>query len=473
MRREKGSVLLLVTIALTAVMGIVGLAMDAGQLYVTKQQAQAAADAAVLAGSMDMFNTTGFDAAGAGFTGASISCTAGSTQSPCVYARLNGFSPPDTVTIKFTGCSAPPGVPVTESPFGPTGLICATVSRVVNTTFLRVLGTTTSTVSATASAAIIGGSVPTPIVITDPSLSVAFDTGGGAGIVICGGPSTGMQINSGSPTAVPSDASVDLRKAGTADDGNCTTGTGSDFRVVGNSPDPVGVNVGTTGHYSPGVSAVADPLASVATPAAPAAAPATTTINVTGTNGCPAAPCTLYSPGLYASGINVTSNALFKPGIYYMSSGGFTGGAGGCMAMATGFTDATTGWTGNMLVYNTGGGAFGTAAGFGSSCAANALTGSPASSAYRGILFFQDRSSAQTTHNFSGAGSFTLNGTIYITNSTNDSATQYQTVNLNGGSTITVLGEVVVSNLTMSGGSNLKIKLSAGPAGVKRVALVQ
>ena len=94
--------LLLVVMALTAVMGIVGLAMDAGQLYVTKQQAQAAADAAVLAGAMDMFNTTGFAASGAGFTGASISCIAASSQAPCAYARLNGFSPPDTVTIKFT-----------------------------------------------------------------------------------------------------------------------------------------------------------------------------------------------------------------------------------------------------------------------------------------------------------------------------------------------------------------------------------
>ena len=326
--------------------------------------------------------------------------------------------------------------------------------------------------------------------ITHPTLSPAFDTSGGSGIVICGGPSTGIQIDSNSATAVPSDASVDLSKGGTSDPLGTCVGTGSDFRVVGNSSNPGGVEVGTTGHYVSGVSAVADPLASVPVPAVPAAAPATLSVS-SGTDGCPAVPagnCTEYSPGFYASGIAVSNKGLFRPGIYYVSSNnGFTGQAGGCMSMTTSglypYTDAQgVVWNKNMLVYNAANsghpGPFGITGSFGNNCVVNALTGSPASSVYQGILFFQDRSSAAQTHNFQGGGNFSLTGTIYITNdiaTMTASPSQYQKVNLSGGSSsaTAVFGEVVVSNLTLNGGSILTMHLTAGPAGVKRVALVQ
>jgi len=470
LRSEKGSVLLLVTVALAAVMGIVGLAMDAGQLYVTNQQAQAAADAAVLAGAMDLYNSTGFNAPGLGFTGGSISCGAASTQSPCVYARLNGFSTPDTVTIKFRGCTIPPGIGVLP-PVGLAAgdLICATVSRVVPTTFMRVLGIGMSTVTATASAAIIGGRTVTPLVVTHPALSGALTLGAGSSIVICGGPSIGIQINSNSPTALISGGgTVDLSLAGPPGNDSCA-GTGSAFRVVGGpAAEPAGISLGTAAYFS-GVSAITDPFASVAAPAAPTAAPATSTV-VSGVDGCLTASCTLYSPGSYPTGISVSGNALFLPGIYYMTSGGFQGLTGGCMAMATGVAaDPATGWTENMLVYSTGGGAFGTSGSFGQGCAQNFLLGSPVDSTYEGILFFQDRNSAAAlTHNFAGSGSFALTGTIYL-NDTNSA--QYQTLNLNGGP-ITVNGDIVVSQLSLTG-SSLTMYLVSAQSSIKQVALVQ
>ena len=88
-KAEKGSVLPLVALALTVVLGVAGLAMDIGQMYLTKQKAQAAADAAAEAGVLDMYNgtNTGTNAFGT----ASITCPTSGGVAPCRYAAMNGF----------------------------------------------------------------------------------------------------------------------------------------------------------------------------------------------------------------------------------------------------------------------------------------------------------------------------------------------------------------------------------------------
>src|SRR5690242_5086770 len=105
--------------------------------------------------------------------------------------------------------------------------------------------------------------------------------------------------------------------------------------------------------------------------------------------------------------------------------------------MSTGLTDpkTSTGWTGNMLVYMTGPTTSGIAStgyvNITSNGTAN-LVGSPSASAYRGILVFQDRSSAghntanhTNPHALSGGGSISLTGTLYFNNTTM-SSTHYQ-----------------------------------------------
>jgi hypothetical protein len=138
------------------------------------------------------------------------------------------------------------------------------------------------------------------------------------------------------------------------------------------------------------------------------------------------------------------------------------------MAMATGFTDPATGWTGQMMVYNTGGGTFGTSGTFGQGCVQNSLVGSPSNSAYEGILFFQDRNSPLLLHNFAGTGSIALNGTIYMNNA---NPAQYQTLNLAGGP-VSVTGEIIAGSLTLNGGT-LTMNLAPQQTSAKQVALVQ
>src|SRR5262245_34225338 len=83
-------------------LGAVGLAIDGSHMFLQRQMAQAAADAAAQAAIMSIFdgtNATGthaFSTAGA-FTCASVNPT------PCYYAQsLNGFSTgADTVTVDY------------------------------------------------------------------------------------------------------------------------------------------------------------------------------------------------------------------------------------------------------------------------------------------------------------------------------------------------------------------------------------
>jgi hypothetical protein len=124
-----------------------------------------------------------------------------------------------------------------------------------------------------------------------------------------------------------------------------------------------------------------------------------------------------------------------------------------------------------MVVYNRRGGDFDV----GSNGDVN-LTGPPATSAYRGILFFQDRTAAAATHNLGSTGScLSLNGTLYMTNS-NPTATRYQTIDYRGHpcSGSYPLGNIFVDALTVRNGADLDMRLSqTSTFNVKQIAMVQ
>lgn len=470
---ERGSVLVFVALTLFVIVGMIGLAIDAGHMYAAKQRAIAAADAAAQAAAMNVYR------------GSSDNGSASAVW----YAQQNGFNTAaDTVTVTYPSCSGLPWCNghVTLSGIDTPNLVEVTVSRTVNTTLMRVLGRAASTVSATANAAIVLAPAPLPVIVTHPTLSNVVDTGGNkSAITVCGGPQRAFQINSSSPTAL-NNPSIDLSRAGPLSDGSCADPvTGADFANVGGpAAQPTNVNLGVDGSYDQPASQIPDPLAGVNPPPMPATAPARTT--VTGTNGCPIGrSCYLYSPGKYPNAdgpLDVkNSTALFKPGIYYISSGGFTNDTGGTMLMATGFTDGATGtntgWTYNILVYNSGP-AFAPFFFKSNSNAAN-LAGAPPASVYKGILFFQDRNSPAMTHSFTGQATLTLTGTIYITNTLaimQATPGQYQLVSFGGGSgsgTI-IQGEIITSAILMNGNTTITMHLTSTPTrDVRQVALVR
>ena len=506
-KEEDGQAMILVALAMGIfLLGAIGLAVDGSNLFAQRQMAQAAADAAAQAGIMSIFDGTNGTGTAKFSTSKTFTCTTTDAETPCAYARLNGFggSASDTVVVSFPATSTVPGVVFSPSATDPTSLIKVSVSRSVNTTLMRLLGPTATTVTATAMAAIVDVNAPVPILITHPNLPGALSMNGNPFIKICGGPNRSIQVNSSSSTAestVGSKVTVDLSHAGQDDKkGDCTLGTGADFGVWGGpSPSPTFTFLAGTkpGKYLPKASPVQDPLIDVPAPPVPTTAGIQTPFAAGTTQSnqaCPlsAAPhgCTLLFPGKYPTGISLTNTtAYMEPGIYYIQTGGFTCGANCNIAMASpAVADVTTGtgWNGTLdgtasqggiLVYNSGSGQIS----IGSNGSAS-LIGSAPGSVYKNILFFEDRSAAANTgknaHSLGGGGTMTLTGTIYLTNTLatmNGDNTHYQELDLQGGpgSGTLIQGEIIVGALGLGGNGNITMNLNpAATTVVRQVALV-
>src|SRR4051794_1791839 len=89
-RRDAGQAAVLFLLAMGLFMlGAVAFSVDLGNKWFHRQSAQTAADAACLAGAMDMLLAAQGEATGnAGFTaGTPFTCSPTSTASPCKYAK--------------------------------------------------------------------------------------------------------------------------------------------------------------------------------------------------------------------------------------------------------------------------------------------------------------------------------------------------------------------------------------------------
>ena len=477
--RQNGQVLLLVAAASALFMiGAVGLVLDGAQLYVHRQMAQAAADAAAQAAAMSILGGTNTGANQFGST--AFTCAVGTdSRTPCLHARWNGFGlsgSADSVAVDFP--TFVPGVPLADRGTEPAA-VRVQVSRTVPTTFIRLFGPVSSRVGVAATAAVVATSSPVPILVLHPSLPNAFDLQGTPRIRICGGPQRSIQVNSKNAAAAHAggSAQVDLSHAGPADTvGDCTSGTGGDFGVFG-GPASTGIPswltpVGASEHYLQPAVPVSDPFAGVSPPVRPPAGTKSPLAN--GVSGCPAAPqkpCKLYSKGYYSAGIQVSNEtAVFAPGVYYIDGGkNFGNAANGQMLMCSGCpADPVTG--DGIMVYLTGGGHF--AVGANSDAA---LVGSSPNSIYKGLLFFRDRAAPAAAHTLGGGGNISLQGAIYLTN-TIMTASTYQTLSLNGGSGSSTLirGQVIVSVLQLGGNGSITMQLDASnQLIVNQVALVK
>ncbi|MGO4212326.1 pilus assembly protein TadG-related protein, partial [Terriglobus sp. YAF25] len=217
---EDGQAVIIVALAMSIfLIGAVGLGIDGSHLYSQRQMAQTAADAAATAGMMSVFNSTNTSGTAAFSTSGSFTCGTSDAKTPCVYARNNGFggTASDTVTIDYPGSSGAPGVSLATG--YPVNVVRATVSRSVNTFLIGLIGQSATTVSATATAAIVSVVAPVPILVTHPTKTSSLSLQGTPSIKICGGPSRSIQVNSTSTTAASTggNSSIDLSHAGPAD----------------------------------------------------------------------------------------------------------------------------------------------------------------------------------------------------------------------------------------------------------------
>src|ERR1700733_13750148 len=152
MRRTKsegrrGIILPLIAVSLIALLGLVALAVDIGRLAVAQTDCQNAADSAAIAGARSLDGTQDLASATTNATNAATNCKvlSASIQSSEVSVSHGAYHY-STTTQSFT-----PQIPA-QSPDN-YNLTQVTITHTVNTTFSRVLGETSSIITATATAA--------------------------------------------------------------------------------------------------------------------------------------------------------------------------------------------------------------------------------------------------------------------------------------------------------------------------------
>ena len=248
-----GQAIVMVTLALMAMCGMMGLAVDLGWSFFVKKQAQAAADGAALAAVQEALKLNG---GGAGVINcgvvdcvepitpcSSFTTSASNLSDGCAYAARNGFTVGglggrQNVTIQANTTAPPPTAPgVNDIKYWVTVRTWQSIPQL----FSSVLGNTEGAVSAIATAAIAGSIVP----------------GSFYGMNHAGDCLTGL-----AGTAYPTgfDCGVDIDLTGTAKATNtCTNMDGSSSGVVAKLCAPAGIFLSSTCKGPGSVAGCTDP----------------------------------------------------------------------------------------------------------------------------------------------------------------------------------------------------------------------
>ncbi len=380
--REAGYTLILTAAGLVVLTGFMGLGMDLGVLRYEKRLQQTAADAAALAAASNLCNsgnctgyggvTAGAQAAAAanGFTdggsGYVSACGSGAAVG-AICVQVN--NPPQDTTLN--------GVTIPGGPHaGNDNYVEVLVTEVHSTYFMKVLGINSETLTARAVATNLNSNPTGGCLYTLGSPPASIETVSGIGDIdapTCGINDDGNYNNT---NLTISANTFGLSGSGSGGSATCAAG-----------PCP-----------TPGMPAVADPLATISPPTQPAASPS-----------CPAhGACQVLTsgtetlfPGTYNSiTIGMGSTVTFQPGLYYINgSGGLQFNGGG-------------GVTGSGVMFYFTGSASINAVGPGNALDEVNLT-PPTSGTYTGLLFYQDPSDT-TSPTLGGRSRSTFAGISYF-----------------------------------------------------------
>lgn len=375
---ERGQAIVLIAITLLGMLMVVGLAIDAGQLYSARRSMQEAADAAAYAGSVALYRGgTQADA----FAAATTDATA------------NGY------TNGVNGVAITVRQPLT-APFDSSRYVQVIISQQVRTSLVPAqAGITQVTVRAISGAEPLNNEYAI-MALDRNATDNAFQSGPSANIRLSGG---GILVNSTSPSAA-----------------NSATGA-ANWDISCPSTNPCGIDVAGTGAGS-----------------WPAAAPAAPDYFAGERNGQPqqsdpfagypkpstAGMLTDRAPfnsnvlgqGIYTSATSFSNKKLCH-GIYILKGGGMGGG----LDVATSGTDPVTGDTcdGKVFIFNT----LSSYPSSGGTCTGVTVSGNHditlyamTTGTYAGMLFYQDPA-CTAAMSFGGTSfSLTATGTIYLPN---------------------------------------------------------
>lgn len=404
-RKEMGQAVIMVSLGMVFLMGLLGLVVDVGYGYYSKQVAQAAADSAAIAAAVAA-QSAGASCSDTVLCRSGYSCPANPDTSTnfgvgCLYATKNGASASNVTLSSGTGAVG-----------GATAnyWVTATVRMPVPVFFSSVMGASGATAGAQATGGVVGAGGGGCIYVLDPTKDHAMEVSGGSSFI-----KSDCTIN------VNSNKSDALTVSGGA------TVTADSVNVVGGTSISGGSTV--TPNATTGASPASDPFVNI---------PAPTFSGCDQTNFTVSSATATLNPGVYCNGITITgtSNVTFSPGTYILNGGGFTSSSSGTTLTGNGvfFYNTSNGYTYKPVTLSGG----------------TSVTLSPETSGtYQGILFFQDRSISSSSQNtISGGSTSNLSGSIYMPSG--------QLV-FSGGSTSGPLTlAIVVDDFTVSGSSYLK-----------------
>lgn len=395
---RRGTILVITAIVLIALVGLLGLVIDAGQLMTAHRTVRNAADAAATAAAMDLM------------TGKSNSAAIATATT---FVQQHNGMPSATVTVSIP--------PATGPHQGNSHFAEVLVSIPVTTRFIQVVGVGASqTVTARAVGGYEGVTSGEGVVSLDPTVRPGLSVGGGGTLKVNGGiivnseggglDQNGNPINNGGTGNAATTANNSLLKA-------------KNIQVVGGVNNPGNFqNYDPNSSQSPlhtGQTIQPDPLLYLPTPTIATGAVGTNrgSVSVSGNQNV------TLQPGVYSS-ISITGGtATFSPGIYILTGGNtntlkITGGTvtgsgvmfyntGSDFNVSTGLPDSNDQSASPPATGN---------ANFGGIDITTSVTLTPFSnstSPFNGMLFYQRRLNTQPIKISGNAGAGVLSGTIY------------------------------------------------------------
>jgi hypothetical protein len=417
--RRPGNVVAVTAVCLVGILSVTALALDGGLLMEKRRGVQTAADSAALAAAADLY-WNWFTNFGKTDTPEGTAVAAAKAQ-----AKANGYE--DGVNgVTVTVNILPKSGPFMNVPGHAEVIISASQQR-----FFSGMWASDDTVyGARAVARGKRGGVNNGIIVLAPSGKGAFTTGGGAGMNLTG---ASMIVNSTDPAAMY------------ANGGGAVNAP--EFDVGGNPGYSIAGGGSFSGTIVPNMPPTPDPLADMPIP--------DTTNMTVFKNGFKSSgnKTSTIDPGVYVNGIQITGGTVtMNPGIYYMQGGGFSiSGTGSVTGNGVMIYSAPQGNNDKIDISGQG----------------NITLTPPTTGTYKGMLFFEDRTStAPVNINGSGATSMYITGTFYAASAT---------MNVTGNSAQSTIGAQYISyNLAIGGNGSFDVAWNPDiTPGVREVWLVE
>jgi hypothetical protein len=452
---DRGTIMVLVAIALPVLLGFVGLGVEAGLWYTIKRHNQSAADVAALSGAFEVLeqqpysypDVCGFaqrDAARSGFVFASYTCP--------------NASPGCTNPAPSQMCANNP--PVLGPNAGKQNYVEVILAQQQNTFFASLfLPNVTINTRAVATVSVLDNSC---LLALDPTASNAIFVKGNPTLNM---PNCSLVADSNSPSAIHFQGSASVTADTLVSHGGVTQ-TGGTASITLNYPAET---------YAP---IVPDPYASTLTHAFLTTGMPTT---CTTPNPPPTQTTTTYAANsVFCGGLSIKNATVnLSPGTYWIADGDLVLDSNGILEC----TACVPGGAGVTIILTTAkasGGTVGTVTGQANATVGNPPTApnfnAPGSGPFKDLLIIQDSNGlpagttfTSTTSQFQGGPSTVLDGLIYFPKSH---------MTFNGNPSVGTSGclLVVTDTITLSGNSQVNSTGCSGPATpptVKTVTLTE